>query len=78
MDSAKLISRSNPPAAVTIAYDAIRFVVDAHMHARGYRLANEPGAHRTGVSYARSEMAELLAKADLHDYEVLRDVRNRI
>jgi hypothetical protein len=78
VDSAKLISQSNPRAAVTLAYDAIRFVVDAHMHANGYRFANEPGAHRTSVSYARTEMVELLAKADLDDYEVLRDVRNRI
>ena len=78
VDSAKLISRSNPRAAITLAYDAIRFVVDAHMHANGYRLANEPGAHRTSVSYGRTEMVELLTESDLADYEVLRDVRNRI
>ena len=78
VDSAKLISGSNPRAAITLAYDAIRFVVDAHMHANGYRLANEPGAHRTSVAYARAQMGELLPESDLAEYEVLRDVRNRI
>jgi hypothetical protein len=78
VDSAKLLCSSNPRAAVTIAYDAIRFAVDAHMQANGLRAANEPGAHRASVRYSRARMSDLVAAGDLDDYEVLRDVRNQI
>jgi hypothetical protein len=78
VDSARLLCQSNPRAAVTIAYDAIRFAVDAHMQANGLRVANEPGAHRASVRYCRARMSHLIAAGDLDDYEVLRDVRNRI
>ena len=78
VDSAKSLTATNPRAAVTIAYDAIRFAVDAHMQANGLRVANEPGAHRASVSYSRQRMNDLVADADLDDYEALREVRNAI
>jgi hypothetical protein len=78
VDSSKLLAESNPRASVTIAYDAIRFAVDAHMQASGLRVANLPGAHRTSVAYSRSRMGALLEASDLDDYEALREVRNAI
>jgi hypothetical protein len=78
VESAKLLRASNARAAVTIAYDAMRFAVDAHMQANGLRVANAPGAHRASVTYARTRMADLLEERDLDDYEALRTVRNRI
>lgn len=78
VDSAKLLTSTNPRAAITIAYDAIRFAVDAHLQANGLRVANEPGAHRVSVTYSRERMYDLVTDADLDDYEALREVRNAI
>ena len=48
------------------------------MQATGLRVANEPGAHRSSVTYSRARMSDLIAEADLDDYETLREVRNAI
>lgn len=78
VDSANLLAATNPRAAVTLAYDAIRFAVDAHLQANGLRVANEPGAHRVSVAYSRARLSGLVTEADLDEYEALREVRNAI
>jgi hypothetical protein len=76
--SAELVNRSNALASTTLAYDAMRFAVDAHMQAHGLRIASRPGAHRAAVIYARERMSDLVDEKDLDSYEALREVRNRI
>lgn len=71
-------ARDNPAGSLSLAYDAARFSVDAHLNANGLRATNRPGAHRATVAYARAKMGGVVAEDDLATYDAMRDVRNTI
>lgn len=67
---------TRPNAIATLAYDAMRAMVDAHANADG--LEPDGDRHRNSVAYARSAMGALWSSEDLDVYEALWYVRNRV
>jgi hypothetical protein len=53
--SARRIAADDPNGAYQLAYDALRKAITSDQRARGYRVANKPGAHVAVGEYAASE-----------------------
>lgn len=76
LSSADRIAATDPNGAYALLYDAARKAVSAHMLASGYRATNAPGAHRTVVLYAESELADE-APEHVDHLDRMRRTRNR-
>lgn len=76
LTSAGQIAATDPNGAYALLYDAARKAVSAHMLAGGYRATNAPGAHRTVVLYAESELADE-APEHVDHLDRMRRTRNR-
>jgi hypothetical protein len=75
--SADLLTESDPTAAYSLLYDAARKAVTAHMLAKGYRVANRPGAHRAVALYAEATLASGESASHIRAFDRMRQVRNR-
>lgn len=74
--SAEAVSATDPTAAFSIAYDAARKAVVAHLRARGLRIRVRQGAHFQTGRYARAALDELGIDEHLAAFEDMRRVRN--
>ena len=66
----------DPTGAFTLAYDAARKAVVAHMRANGFRVRRRFGAHLQTGRYARAALGGGDAEQHLAAFENMRIVRN--
>ena len=66
----------DPTGAFSLAYDAARKAVVAHMRANGLRVLPRFGAHYQTGRYARAALAGRVADQHLSAFENMRVVRN--
>ncbi len=71
-----MIAAKDPTLCVSACHDAARQAISAHMRAAGYRTANEAGAHRLVVEYARFMLSAVITKADIVALDDLRRERH--
>ncbi len=65
LESAATIAATDPTLCVSACHDAARQAISAHMRAAGYRAANEVGAHRLVVEYAKFMLAGVITEHDI-------------
>ena len=75
--SAAEIAERDPVAAFTIAYDAIRKALSAHMRSRGYRVAKGKGNHTRTGRYAIAAIDDDRVEEHLKGFDELRQLRNQ-
>lgn len=74
LESVAEIAEIDPEGAFSLAYDAARKAIGAHMRAHGFRPGSGPGAHEKTGQYA---IAALGADTHLEAFDDMRTVRNR-
>lgn len=74
--SARILADDDVTLAMSACHDAIRKAISAHLSANGLRARSGDGAHRIINTYARHQLAEVIATADLDDADSIR--RDRI
>ncbi|CAN5503273.1 hypothetical protein BH24ACT4_BH24ACT4_07480 [soil metagenome] len=77
VESAKRLAVDDPTLAIAACHDAIRKAIDAHAGARGYRIENRPGHHKTVLDYARHELADLVGPEEVDEADRLRVRRHK-
>lgn len=74
--SARTLLSTDTTLALAACHDAIRKAIDADAGANGYRIENKPGAHRTTIEYAETQLGDTLAAEDLRIADRLRTRRH--
>ncbi len=73
--SARRLADDDRTLAMAACHDAVRKAITAHMAAAGLRPRGGDGAHRLVLDYARHELADVVAEADLADADDIRKDR---
>lgn len=77
--SATALLDGDPRSAHTLAYDAARIAITAHMQAHGYAVDGaKPGAHMAVVDYAEHVLDDVLTADDMNRLDGLRRDRNQL
>lgn len=77
LESAAMLSGSDPNAAFQLAYDAARKAIAAHMRANGYRTGSGQGAHGKTGQHAAAALDDEALEPHLDAFDDLRSLRNR-
>lgn len=75
--SAPLTAKVDPVGAFSIAYDAVRKALVAHMRVNGYRVRSGVGAHYQTGRYGLAALSGRGIDDALRAFERLRSLRNR-
>jgi hypothetical protein len=74
--SSGLLADDDPTLSIAASHDAARQAVTAHLRAAGFRVANEAGAHRLVIEYAKIALAGVVNDEDLAALDELRRDRH--
>jgi HEPN domain len=77
LESVSEIAEIDPDGAFSLAYDAARKAIAAHMRAKGFRPGQGKGAHAKTGQYAVAALDNLGIEDHLDSFESMRSVRNR-
>lgn len=77
LSSAATIAESDPVGAFSLAYDAIRKALVAHMLLNGFRVRSGIGAHYQTGRYGLAALSGLGVDDPLRAFDRLRSLRNR-
>ena len=77
LSSAATIAESDPVGAFSLAYDAIRKALVAHMLSNGFRVRSGVGAHYQTGRYGLAALSGLGVDDALGSFDLLRSLRNR-
>lgn len=72
VQSARRLGDDDPTLAMSACHDAIRKAITAHMAAAGLRPRAGEGSHRIVLEYARHQLRNVIAKADLDEADGIR------
>lgn len=75
--TAETVASVDSTGAFTLAYDAMRKAIVAHMGANGFRVTGRPGAHERTGRYARAALDEHGIDEHLARFDDLRRLRNK-
>jgi hypothetical protein len=75
--SAPLVAGTDAVGAFSLAYDAMRKVLVAHMRANGYRVRSGVGAHYQTGKYGLAALSGRGVDDALRAFDGLRSLRNR-
>jgi hypothetical protein len=75
--SAAAVAESDPVGAFSLAYDALRKVLVAHMRAKGLRVRSGTGAHYQTGRYGIAALSGRGIDTALREFDTLRSLRNR-
>jgi hypothetical protein len=76
LESAITLVDRDREGAYSLAYDAVRKAIVAHMTAHGIRATSAPRAHAAVVEYAESELAAAVKAGVLGELDRMRTTRN--
>ena len=76
LDGAEASAGVDPTGSFTVAYDAARKAVVAHMRARGFRVRSRFGAHYQTARYATAALAGRGLDEHVVAFVDMREVRN--
>jgi hypothetical protein len=76
IESADVRAAADPSGSYALVYDAVRKAVAAHMLFHGFRPTSRPGAHAATVTYAESELANLVTSDHLLHVDRMRRTRH--
>lgn len=77
LESAAAIAENDPAGAFSLAYDAMRKSIVAHMRANGLRVRSQTGAHYHTGRYGIAALAGLGVDTQLGTFDTLRRTRNQ-
>lgn len=76
VESATALADRDREGSYSLAYDAVRKAIVAHMTAHGIRQTSAPGAHAAVVEYAEWELAGAIEAGALGELDRMRTTRN--